>query len=779
MRKLAWFTAGFACSCLWGCFGPQNSLLPSALSFGALAGVALVLFLSARQRLSRRRLFAAARRVLALSLGGLIAAGWFSGWSLLFRAPADNMAGQTLPLTGTVTSYPKETSIGGRYMTISLDGGITAPDVMLYASHQWGSLLPGDRVSFTARLKPADLLYGDETTYYTGKGISLLGYCDDPPEHLGRSDHIRYWPARCANALKSSLTAAFDQVTAPLAIAITTGDKGGLSDELISALNRSGAAHTVVVSGMHISFLVAAVMALTRHRRRTALAFIPLLIFYALMAGGTPSAFRAVIMQSVFLAAPILKREHDAPSALSFALLLLLVCSPYSIGSVSLQLSFSSVAGILAVSAPLADWLARPARAFCQRRSSWSRRVVRHLCCAAAVSVSTSLGAMLFAGPLLCVYFRQCSLVFPLTNLLVLWAMSLFFLCVLSVGTLGLFLPSAAALLAPAAGVFGRYILWVVTTIGQWKFAALNTENFYYLLCLMAVYLFLLAGLLFRRDRLRLPIPIGCLILLLAASFALSRRPVFGPLTVTALDVGQGASTAILSDGYTCLVDCGGNSADNAGSIAADHFASMGIGKLDLLVLTHFDGDHYNGVRQLFARMDIDQVAIPDVETEYGRMEELLQLAEEEGAIVTYVTTQMEVALGQASLTLFPPLGRGTSNEEGLFVLASSQDFDVLITGDADSFVEKMLLKYYNIPDIELLMVGHHGSPSSTCREFLDELRPELAIISVGYNTYGHPADRVLALFSERNTSVYRTDTMGSVTIQVRSDGYAAQTQNG
>ena len=779
MRKLAWFTAGFAAVCLLGCFGPEGCLLPCGLAAAVMALAALVLRLFSRERFSRKGLYSAARRILAIGLGGLVAAGWFAGWTALFRAPADNLAGQTLSLAGTVTSYPRETSIGGWYMTISLDGGFTAPDVMVYASSGWGGLTPGDRVAFTARLEHSDLLYGDETTYYTGKGIFLLGYCNEGPELLSHSDHIRYWPARCAEALRNSLAAAFDEATAPLATAVTIGDKGDLSDELLTSLTRSGAAHTVVVSGMHISFLVAAALALTRHRRRLAIAFVPFLIFYALMAGGTPSAFRAVIMQTVFLAAPIFKRENDAPTSLSFALLFLLVCSPYSIASVSLQLSFSSIAGILLVSDPLAMWMIRPVQAFCKKRASKLWHLLYRLYFAGAVSVATSLGAMLFAEPLLCFYFHQMSLVFPLTNLLILWAVSVFFLCSLFVGTLGIFLPAGAAVIAPIAGLFGRYIIWVVTAIGGWKFAALDTGNFYYLLCLIAIYLFLLVGLVFRKDRLRLAIPIGCLVLLLAVSLALSRRPVYGSLSVTALDVGQGASTAILSDGYTCLVDCGGNDSDNAGNTAADHFASMGIRKLDLLVLTHFDGDHYNGVKQLFARMDIDQVAIPDVETEYGRMEALLQLAEEEGAIVTYVTSQTEVTLGQAELTLFPPLGSGTSNEEGLFVLCSAEDFDVLITGDADSFVEKMLLKYYNIPDIELLMVGHHGSSGSTCEELLDELRPELAVISVGYNTYGHPSDRVLNLLTERNIHIYRTDTMGSVTIEVRSDGYAAQTQNG
>jgi competence protein ComEC len=225
-------------------------------------------------------------------------------------------------------------------------------------------------------------------------------------------------------------------------------------------------------------------------------------------------------------------------------------------------------------------------------------------------------------------------------------------------------------------------------------------------------------------------------------------------------------------------VDCGGSGVDDPGDVAANYFASRGESQLDLLVLTHFDSDHMNGVETLFYRMDVDTVLLPDVETEYGQRERVLELAQAEGAKVIFVTETTRFALGEtAELTVYPPLGSGTSNEEGLFVLGSAGSFDTLITGDADSFVEKMLVKYYNIPDIELLVVGHHGSAGSTSDELLDGLRPELAAISVGYNSYGHPAAETLERLAAREIRTYRTDEDGSVTIYIRSDGYAAQTE--
>ena len=112
-----------------------------------------------------------------------------------------------------------------------------------------------------------------------------------------------------------------------------------------------------------------------------------------------------------------------------------------------------------------------------------------------------------------------------------------------------------------------------------------------------------------------------------------------------------------------------------------------------------------------------------------------------------------------------------------MFALCTNGDFDALITGDADAFVEKMLVKYYDVPDLELLVAGHHGSSGSTSEELLDALRPELVLISCGYNSYGHPAPETLERLARREVLTYRTDTMGTVSIYVRGDGYAAQSQ--
>ncbi len=122
--------------------------------------------------------------------------------------------------------------------------------------------------------------------------------------------------------------------------------------------------------------------------------------------------------------------------------------------------------------------------------------------------------------------------------------------------------------------------------------------------------------------------------------------------------------------------------------------------------------------------------------------------------------------LGNAVFTIGPLLGGEDEGE--LSVLCTAGEFDVLITGDMSAELEARLIKYGGLPDIELLVAGHHGSKYSSSELFLDAVKAELAVISVGNNPYGHPADETLARLAEYGAAVYRTDLQGTVTVTVR-----------
>ena len=130
--------------------------------------------------------------------------------------------------------------------------------------------------------------------------------------------------------------------------ALVTGNRDSLSDPFTSSLQRTGLSHTVAVSGMHVAFLAGALsLLLGRGRRSTALVLIPLVLLFMTVAGSTPSVVRASVMILMLEIAPLFDRERDGPTALGFALLLILIQNPFAAAHVGLQLSFLAVAGIL------------------------------------------------------------------------------------------------------------------------------------------------------------------------------------------------------------------------------------------------------------------------------------------------------------------------------------------------------------------------------------------------------------------------------------------------
>ena len=242
-----------------------------------------------------------------------------------------------------------------------------------------------------------------------------------------------------------------------------------------------------------------------------------------------------------------------------------------------------------------------------------------------------------------------------------------------------------------------------------------------------------------------------------------------GAGAVTALDVGQGQSILVRSGRFLTLVDCGGDGYDSAGDTAADYLTDRGVGRLDLLALTHFHDDHANGVAQLLRRVDVDTLAIPDVEPDSTLWQEIVSLAQERGTEILYIQSDTTLDLGEGrTIRLIAPLGSGETNEEGLTVLASQGEFDVLVTGDMGSDVEELLLRHTQLPELEVLAVGHHGSKYSTSQALLDQTRPECALISVGAdNRYGHPAQETVERIAAAGAEIYRTDVSGTITVQV------------
>ena len=755
MRKLAWFAGSYAGAVFLAVYLlPEGILLPA----GALCAVGGMAGLCLR---GNRRL-----RLLLLGLGlgaGLL---WTGAYTALFHTPARLLSGAERTVTAQVTDWPEADS---RWIEVRFhqeEGGWLKALLWLEAVPE--DLRPGDELTVTASFELADSLSGERSDYYYSKGVTLRAYARGEAE-MARPDRVpvRYWPVYVAHAIRQSALRAFPESVGPLVSALLTGDTSGLDGGFYSALRRTGTAHVVAVSGLHVSFLAGLITVLLgRQRRRSAVAGIVLMFFFAAAAGNTPSVLRAAFMQSMLLLAPLLDREDDRATSLCTILMLLLVWNPYAAASISLPLSFAGGAGICLFTAPLCQrWqsvLPRKPKGFWLRLGCMAFRFV-------TASLAVTLGAIAFTTPLSAYYFDTVALISPLANLLILWAVSDLFLGGLVVAVIGLLLPGLAALLGLVVSLAGYYLLWMVPALAAFPFAAVSAGSVYIKAWLGLVYALLLVHLILPGGKKGLVLPFGLGIASLCWALLLHAGTyTFGQMTVSVLDVGQGLSAAIYAQGASALVDCGGSSMDDAGDIAADYFQGLGLSRIDVVVLTHYHEDHANGVARLLERMEVGLLVLPDVERSDPLRRTILDLAEEKGVDTLLLTERADLTLGNGSLTVYPPLGGGDANEEGLSVLCTAGEFDALITGDMDQVIEGRLIKYGDLPDIELLVAGHHGSKYSTSEELLLAARPELAVISVGYNTYGHPAPETLERLAAAGCEIYRTDWSGTVTITAR-----------
>lgn len=703
------------------------------------------------------------RRGLLILLPLAVSLAYFAGYDHLVRQPIENRCGAASDFTATVCDWPQATERGAR-VTVELEGYHRARAV-LYGEAELLAARPGDTVTGTAQWQSAVHFNSDDVTHFNARGVYALLYGrEDVRLSAGDGDALRWLPQRAGKAFREKVAAIWDDArVSGFLTAELTGDKSAMDDGDYLAMQETGLAHLFAVSGLHCAFLVTLLALLISRRQRLLCAVtIPLLLFYMVMVGMSPSVVRACIMQIFLLIAPLFRRGSDPLTSLAAALLVILLCNPFAAASVSLQLSFSATLGMVLLSPRLYKLLTGWYKGKC--------RPLRTALCFVAANLSATLSAVVFTAPLTAWYFRIFVLVAPLSSLLAVPAAGWSFMAAFVTVLLGFVWLPLASLLGWISWALVRYILWIANGMMSWRYHAVYFTNPYLIYWLLFLYAAFIGCAATPDGKRKYLLASALSVLTLTAAIWVNRQDYqYGVLTALTLDVGQGESVILTSGGETALVDCGSsNSYKDPGGLAADTLHSMGVRELSAVVVTHYHADHTNGLYEVLRRIPVQTVYLPDIEDEYGVRERLVSLAEEKGAQVTYVTKETADTLGDTVLTIYPPVQSGGDlNELGLTALASAGDFDLLITGDMSGSTEKKLVETYALPDIEVLVVSHHGSRYSSNIRFLKAVMPEAAVISVGDNNYGHPSEETLQRLLAVGADIWRTDQQGTIRITV------------
>ena len=743
MRKLMWFTTGFGAACIfcaytWTC---EGLILPACL-FAAVS----VASLFGSKRLDFLKILGTVCVGIGLGLG------WFQIYSNFYLSEAAKLDGELAQTSVRCTDYSYQTDYG------------TAVEGFVYLNgkpfrgkfYVNGDVLmePGDVLTgcFEFRVTTEDGAKG--ATYHQGKAIFLLGFQEEDAQLL-KVDKRPFWayPALLRYRLTEIIDACFPADCAGFAKALLLGDRTDISYELNTAFKISGIMQIIAVSGLHVTILFTLINTLVLKRRGLlALIGIPVLLLFAAVAGFTPSVIRACIMQCLMIGAMLFNKEYDGPTELSFASLVMLLGNPLVITSISFQLSVGCMMGILLFQKPIYDWLSGIVRT---KKGSVSYRIWN----AITTSASMTLSAISLTMPLSAYYFGAVSIVGILSNLLILWAVTLVFCGITLVCVTGLVLPTVATAAAWVIAWLIRYIIFTAQILSAIPSAAVYTRSIYIVAWIVFCYVLLSAFLVFKKQRPSLLIA-GILLSLLVCVGASWLEPRLDECRMTVLNVGQGQCIILQSDNRTYLVDCGGRYDEDAADLAAETLISQGIYKIDGLILTHFDRDHAGGAIYFLSRIPTARIYVPAPKEQSVIQNSIYDL---ESVQIKTISNNLYLSYGETVISIYPSDIPDSKNEGSLAVLFQRENCDILITGDRSEFGERILMKTAQIPQLDVLVAGHHGSRHSTCEELLAVTKPAIVVISVGDNPYGHPSQELLDRLERYGCTVYRTDLHGNI----------------
>jgi competence protein ComEC len=637
---------------------------------------------------------------------------------------------------------------------------------------------PDVRVGSELRLRGTVAPLGDFDAYQRRRGASAaIDVVSWEPTGgargglLGRLDGAR---ERAVQGLGTGLAPP----EAALLRGMVLGQDEAIGKDVREEFQRSGLAHLLAVSGQNVLLLCTLVLAvcavLDVPLRTRLIAAAVLVAVYVPLAGGGPSIQRAGVMGIAGLVAALAGRPSSRWYALGLAASVTLTLNPLASGDPGWQLSFAAVAGLLALAPPLRDALTR-------------RRMPEPVADVAAITVAATLAT----APLMALHFEQISLASLPANLLAAPVVA----PVMWLGMLGMAVAQVAPALAAPLNVLCApllgYLQWVAHGASGAPLAAVPVRLGGTTGLALAYAVPVALGLALVRIRRRRPRLIAsgwprsalaraetrvrgaALVLVVTVAAAVvgvqlvrTRPPQLAPgeLVVSFLDVGQGDAVLLQRDATSVLVDTG-----PPGGPILRRLAEAGVGRLDLLVLTHAEADHEGMALPVIAahrpRMVLDGGAGWPTAVQH----ELPSALSRAGGRAVAAHAGQLLRIGALKLrVLWPPAPtagwRPEGNPNDRAVVAHVQDggFDLLLPADAETNVTAAL----DLPPVEALKVAHHGSVDEGLPAMLERTSPQVAAIEVGRNSYGHPAPSTLGALRVVPNLV-RTDRDGTVRLHV------------
>jgi competence protein ComEC len=577
------------------------------------------------------------------------------------------------------------------------------------------------------------------------------------------------------------------------------GERYALSVDLRESLYNAGIGHLLAISGLHIGLVAGFAFLLCHFVCRhiptiagrwgaqpvAALAAFPVALGYGLLSGMALPALRATLMLAVFTLALVIQREKDLLNSLLLAACLILTFYPEALFTASFQLSFVGVAALILISpvVPVPRRL-QPQDDRGEKLHRLGRRFYQFICGCLIIS--------LYTAPVVLYHFHRFTTLGIPANLI---AVPVVGFLILPAGLLAVFLLPLSTSLAGFFLTLGSLGLNLVVTLSA-ILGSLTWATFWpgspRAWQVALAYVLLLLPLAKARRWCRFTLMAVCSLILIGSWIIPNHfRSAKSLLRVTFLDVSQGNSAVVELPGHSImLIDGGGfpgTSFDVGRFVLAPYLWHRRISRLDTMVLSHPHPDHYRGLRFVAAHFPIGQFWYSNV---FGKDTNFRGL-------VTTLTDKKVVFLSPKDLgsnqningvdiqLLHPPpdcIGSGRIptdkelNNQSLVIRLTYKDVSFLFPGDIEKETEYELARLPHLEPIDVLLVPHHGSRTSSSIPFLQRLKPQIAIFSVGFsNPFRLPSTQVLERYRTFGTRIYRTDLQGAIAIT--TDGHKIEVE--
>jgi competence protein ComEC len=549
-------------------------------------------------------------------------------------------------------------------------------------------------------------------------------------------------------------------------LTLAAGQRANLGESLEDDFAKSGLAHVLSVSGLHVAVLALALFKtlrflFTRRMRSIFRAYdarqiaaplcIPPIFLYVVFTGNQGPAVRSAVMCAIVLLGHSLQRKSDVINSLALSFIVMTLIQPWTPLDLSCALSFLSVCGLL--------FLASRVRQFIPFKPTKSKG--HQILEAILQSLLASLCATVFTAPLILTAFQRFSVAGFVTNVLTLPLSGIVTLLAASSAALHAISPTMATPFIWAGCWVSELFVQIATKFASFSWSSLVVASPSAWTILMWCLGLWLVSFFTGRKALT-----GLLCLGIAVATSIHKeRPVNG-LKITFLSVGHGDAIVLSSNGHHALIDGGGvpDGADIGQKIVIPYLRSVGISQLDFAALSHPHPDHALGLISALEQIKTKRLLMPEDVGDGALANELME-SSPEAKIEFLQMGSPSFQLGQATVeVLGPPVNRELfqgENDGSMILKVTHGENSFLFTGDIEGLGELALQS----GPVTVLKAPHHGSDTSSSEMFVRMLRPKHVVYSVGKNNrYNFPRPIVVNRYDSVGAKGYRTDDLGAVT---------------